>query len=129
MKLYKVPTAPPGERWHASKTGLKNFGEVEMPKLGRGAMAEFLNANEAQVALADYSEPDLDPLERAELRAAAIAVASVTTQPRYESPLSASSVIAGIDAGMCAAAIRQMDGVNLAKVAGACIERISQVSF
>jgi len=43
----------------------------------------------------------------------------------YHSPLSASTVIAGIDAGMCSAAIRQMTGKNLGKVLAACVERLA----
>jgi hypothetical protein len=46
----------------------------------------------------------------------------------YTSPLTARTVIAGIDAGMCAQAIVQMDGPNLAKVVSAAIERMAQLS-
>lgn len=63
MKLYKVPGAPPGTRWHSSKSGLKDFDELEMPKEGRQGMADFLNANEGEVG-----EPQ-DFLAAAEQRA------------------------------------------------------------
>jgi hypothetical protein len=49
MKLYKVPGAQPGERWHASKSGLKAFDEVETPHEGRQGMVDFLNANESEI--------------------------------------------------------------------------------
>jgi hypothetical protein len=35
MKLYKIPGAPAGERFHSAKTGLKDFEEIELPKDGR----------------------------------------------------------------------------------------------
>lgn len=47
---------------------------------------------------------------------------------QYESPMDARTTIAGIDAGMCASAIAQMDGRNLSKVIGAGIERLKVLS-
>lgn len=46
----------------------------------------------------------------------------------YQSPMTARTVIAGIDAGMCASAIKQMDGRNLSKVVSASIERMAELS-
>lgn len=95
MKLYKTPAAAPGERWHSSKTGLKDLIEVELPKEGRGGMAAFLNTNETEVTdeqLGRYNwtkplggDPTvvaLDPLEAAELRAVATAQSQAVGQSR-----------------------------------------------
>lgn len=82
MKLYKIATAPAGERWHSSKTGLKDPAEVEMPKEGRAGMAAFLNQAEAEIqneaqGRVNWSRPlggdptvvETDPLRQAEQRA------------------------------------------------------------
>lgn len=79
MKLYKVAAAPPGERWSGSKTGLKDFAEIELPKDGRQGMAAFLNGNEREVGLEAFGQgarldadvQELDELQQAELRAVA----------------------------------------------------------
>jgi hypothetical protein len=134
MKLYKITDAPAGDRWHASKTGLKDPVDLELPRDGRAGMAAFLNANEREVSGNRMIEVDthagdtritpVDELEQAELRA----VYAETTMSSYQSPFTARTVIAGIDAGMCAQAIVQMDGPNLAKVVSAAIERMAQLS-
>ena len=51
--------------------------------------------------------------------------AYATPADDYQSPLTAKSVIAGIDAGMVSMAVRQFDGKNLAKVMTAGIERMA----
>lgn len=122
MKLYKIAEAAAGQRWHASKTGLKDPVDLELPKDGRGGMAAFLNENEREVGLHRIIPQALDELEQAEMRA----VQASTTAP-YQSPLDARTVIAGIDAGMCAQAIAQMEGPNLAKVVHAAILRMAQL--
>lgn len=143
MKLYKISNAPPGERWHSSKTGLKDFIEVELPKEGRAGMAVFLNDGEREllepVGRHNWTKPlggdptvvgAPDDLEAAELRA--VAAAQVTTMSGlikydYSSPFSARTILADIDAGTCVQAVKQFDGPNLGKVVAACVERISQL--
>lgn len=74
MKLYKVPNAPVGERWQSQKAQAEKLGGVEeivTPKAGRQGMAEFLNANEQEVAGSSTGSFGIDPLEHAELRAVA----------------------------------------------------------
>lgn len=99
-----VPTKPTGK---AGAYEQVNLSEVK----GRAAMADFLN--------------DLAP------------VAPMTSEPiseqgrdedDYQSPFTARTVIAQIDAGMCSTAIRQMDGRNLAIIMSAGIERLSVLS-
>lgn len=46
----------------------------------------------------------------------------------YQTPLTARTVIAGIDAGMVSQAVRQFDGPNLAKVVTATIERMQTLA-
>lgn len=103
MKLYKLPNAPAGERWHSSKTGLKDFTEIELPKDGRAGMAQLFNANEAEIvfeAFAPLAGPiegpistqgrPLDELEQAELRAAEQQRAKTVTRERE---LTATSIV------------------------------------
>jgi hypothetical protein len=116
MKLYKIPNAPAGERFHSSKTGLKDFTEIELPKDGRAGMATFLNANEIEVGRPGHKwhdelqppcpehqmgydcqhghgplpTPQLDELEQAELRAVAAARATTMSQQKQ---LTASSIV------------------------------------
>lgn len=133
MKLYKIQAAPAGERWHSAKTGLKDFDEIETPKDGRQGMAAFLNSNEIELVGVGLLPPkQLDELEQAELRAVAAAQQGLATPAGlisydYRSPFSARTVVADIDASMCAKAVRQFDGPNLGKVIAAAVERISQL--
>jgi hypothetical protein len=91
MKLYKIPNAPAGERFHSSKTGLKDFTEIELPKDGRAGMATFLNDNEAELVGVGLLPPtQLDELEQAELRAVAAARATTMSQQKQ---LTASSIV------------------------------------
>lgn len=98
MKIYKIASAPAGERWHSAKTGLKDFTEVELPKDGRAGMAAFLNGNEREAIEPFYRGsghvldlPDIDPLQQAELRAVA-AAQPATTLPVNERPISATDI-------------------------------------
>jgi hypothetical protein len=96
MKLYQIPNAPAGSRWHSSKTGLKEgYGEVELPRDGRATMAAFLNANEVaatnlvltigdKVVGVGAGPAPLDELEQAELRAVA------ADQPQAKPPFNTS---------------------------------------
>lgn len=132
MKLYKIPDAPAGERFHSSKTGLKDFTEIELPKDGRQGMAAFLNGNELELVGVGLLPPkQLDELEQAELRAVAAAEEGTTMSPLfhydYNSPFSARTALADIDAAMCVRAVKQFDGPNLGKVVAAAIERMSQL--
>ena len=109
----------------------KQHDVIDVPT-DKPGLLRWLNENTVTMGKATDAEPveedgDLDPLERAEMRAV-IAARSAPPSP-YASPLTARTVLAGIDAGMCAQAISQMDGRNLAKVVGASIERMSQLSF
>jgi hypothetical protein len=102
MKLYKLPTAPAGERWHSAKTGLKDFEELELPKDGRAGMAAFLNGNEREVgnpalvagtlavATSEVERFAHDALELAELKA--VAAARQTTMPQ-QSQLTADAIV------------------------------------
>ena len=144
MKLYLIPDANPGERWHSSKTGLKDPTEVEMPKAGRAAMADFLNDNEHTIGVRNTlghrpvdlpvyeDDRPLDDLEKAELRA--VAAAQGTTLPSgllhydYRSPFAARTALAGMDAVTIADGVKQMHGAELKKIADAVIDRISQLA-
>ena len=139
MKLYKIPTAPPGERFHSSKTGLKDFIEIETPKDGRAAMADWLNDHELELtntephaSKVDYggyagTQLDrLDPLQEAELRAVAAQQQGLLHYD-YKSPFSARTVLASIDAAQCAKAVSQFHGDELVKVTNAVVQRITQL--
>jgi hypothetical protein len=92
MKLYKIPGAPAGERFHSAKTGLKDFEEIELPKDGRAAMAAFFNNNELELVGIGLLPPqELDELEKAELRAVAQA-AGPTTVPHHERDWTATDI-------------------------------------
>lgn len=141
MKLYYVPQAPVGQRWQGTQVDAKSaakavagdFIQREVP-VDKPNLIGFLNAEESVIT---QQEPapnrKLDPLEQAELRAVAAAQGEATTMPNalrydYDSPFSARSALAGIDAGMCARAIEQLHGSDLGKVVAACIKRISQLA-
>lgn len=92
MKLYKTQTSP---RWHASKTGLKEFDEIELPKEGRQGMADFLNANEVETQfLWDKQQhpQEYDPLEAAELRAVGAAHPPTQQIERVQNAWDATSI-------------------------------------
>jgi hypothetical protein len=92
MKLYKIPDAPAGERFHSSKTGLKDFVEIELPKDGRAGMAAFFNDNERELVGVGLLPPrQLDALEQAEMRAVAAAEQS-TTVPHAQRPISTADI-------------------------------------
>lgn len=138
MKLYYIPKAPAGVRWQGTQVDAKQTGKTfasefiqrEVPVDKAGLLA-FLNAEEAVTTQQTPVERPPDELEQAELRAVAAAEAVTTVSPLihydYNSPFSARTALADIDASMCVRAVRQFDGPNLGKVVAAAIERISQL--
>ena len=96
----------------------RGFTEVDVPTDKPGLIA-WLNKNAGPPAAPEPLEPSHDPVGGS-------APPSATSS--YTSPLDARTVIAGIDAGMVSSAVRQFDGVNLAKVMTAGIERMSELA-
>jgi hypothetical protein len=93
MKLYKIPGAPAGARFHSSKTGLKDFVEIELPKDGRAGMAAFFNDNERELVGVGLLPPrQLDALEQAEMRAVAAAEQSTTVSSHAQRPVSTADI-------------------------------------
>lgn len=125
MILYHNPDASAGFRWQptqadAVKIARVHGGEAKQRTVGEGgrqAMVDILNVNEEQAAPVSDETQQLPEVIDADI-----------DRPVYQSPLTAATVIAGIDAGMCVSAVRQMDGKNLAKIVAAAIERMAQLA-
>lgn len=130
MKLYYVQSAETIKRWQGTQADAKRLGgkdgfELKEVPTDKPGLLNFLNILEVvDETFKSIRADPVDELEQAELRA----VAGDTTVPHYQSPMSAATTIAAIDAGMCASAIRQMDGTNLAKIVSAAIERLAQLT-
>ena len=93
----------------------KGYAQIEVP-VDKAGLIDWINVNAGPPAA---PEPKADPVGGS-------APPSATSS--YTSPLDARTVIAGIDAGMVSSAVRQFDGVNLAKVMTAGIERMSELA-
>lgn len=136
MKLYHN-----GDVWQVPGKQDKKAIKVEVPTASAD-LADFLNDRNAKPFPVFEAEsvasdaPGLTTPEKIEAQTSEIEAtwSRSECQPQgqqydgYRSPLSASTCIAGIDAGMCASAIRQMQGKELSKVIAAGIERLAQLN-
>lgn len=132
MIVYHAPTAAAGSRWQPTQNDAKAlkvpFNQTAVAENGRHGICDLLNSKEVEIAERFQPAPMSDEEVCQTNTPEAQHEATVRMAPGYQSPFSAQTVIAGIDSGLCAAAIRQMDGKNLAKIVAASIERMQQLA-
>ena len=128
MNLYLTAT---GQYAGTQKDAGKGHTPVEVPtdKAGLIAYLNDMAPFEPTQALKDLGEPEAPPATF-DVGHGPQPLARYDGDGRddYVSPLSARTVIAGIDAGMMASALAQFDGPNLSRVMAAGIERMAMLA-
>lgn len=133
MKLYQTPNGTWCGTEKDWKAAMKTEGAstkdarkiIEVPT-AKPALLEFLTFHNVNVISPQPPAGTEVPVGGGAIPPAPMSAGTPTTA-LYDSPLNARTVIASIDAGMCAAAVLQMEGRPLAQVVGAAIERMAQL--